>query len=1152
MKIEILSMMNLNSLSGKNEIYFNKEPFNGSGLFAITGPTGAGKSTIFDAICLALYGRTPRLKNPDEIMSRHSGECYTELTFSIKGNMYRSRWEQRRSRGKADGKLQSAKMFVIDLNNGEERILEEKKSAVPQLIASITGLDYDQFTRSILLAQGNFASFLTADINERADLLEKMTGSEIYTRISIEAFNRSKSEDEKLARLKEKLGDTELLPMDELDRYKKELTESNKNREIYRAEINNLTNIQQWLENEIVLRHKLDSARYNLDESLNNEKECEPLNYEWEKLGRIVENLPVYETAEALKIEIIRKTEERNNLIIEAEKVENDVINQSKKVDGKYKSLEKSLEEIVGFQKIIEEVQILDDRVKTGEFEYQKSITDINENQKKLDSVNEKVSFLERKLLTDEKKYEAVIDYLKRNNSYSRIGEILPLIRDKLLQYSHLEKELGLQKDFKKEDLLSLKEKIKIDLVEINDLDKKIYLLKQSKPEGRESLESIKEILLRLSPLAKNYREILNNNNNYAVDKISYAKKLNKVSEELVLATEELKQKKRMYKDISLYEQAFHIRQNLSDGDLCPVCKNSYHYQDDGEIVRQIKKNDEHIDILSEQAINLEKQKQRLEDQILNGQKTISDNISKLAELQKEWENTGGNRFKDLPIDDRNEANRIYKENEKKLSHCINWETQYHELINRERVLREQYEKNRVEYENLTAADKVGSQMKDIKDILAPIVEQYNLSIKDTNLLSTLENYYRAFNRKNSESEELKLSISNVRNELNIERTLFKQYSDRDKLLTEQSLQIMNSINKLNHSIKEKTENRTVEDLKVYMKNLRKKSEEELEQARNSLALLRENFSQVKGNLEIIEKELPHFKEQFKEVELQLEIIIQKDHLLISDFKIPDLRRKADALKIEIDKIREKRIRAEEGFKSVKKEIEEHRKQEKSDKSIGEITDQLKVHKLAIDNLSRNMGIIEEKLEADENKRAQVRDLSEIISHQEADCLKWSKIKNLIGSADGKIYKRFVQGLTLEKLINLANNHLKKLNNRYNIERSDSKELEVEIVDCWQADTVRPASTLSGGESFLVSLALSLGLSELVGNKVVIDSLFLDEGFGTLDPDTLEIVLSALETLQSSGKLIGIISHVDAIRERISVQIRVNKLAGGRSIIEIV
>ncbi len=176
--------------------------------------------------------------------------------------------------------------------------------------------------------------------------------------------------------------------------------------------------------------------------------------------------------------------------------------------------------------------------------------------------------------------------------------------------------------------------------------------------------------------------------------------------------------------------------------------------------------------------------------------------------------------------------------------------------------------------------------------------------------------------------------------------------------------------------------------------------------------------------------------------------------------------------------------------------------------------------------------------------RDQQQSLLAQIAEEERTLAQLSQLNDLIGSAKGDKFRRFAQGLTLDHLVWLANRQLDRLHGRYLLQRRLSDELELEVVDTWQADATRDTRTLSGGESFLVSLALALALSDLVSHKTRIESLFLDEGFGTLDAETLDAALDALDALNASGKTIGVISHVEAMKERIPVQIKVRKVNG--------
>nr|MCU0354933.1 ATP-binding cassette family protein [Cytophagales bacterium] len=173
------------------------------------------------------------------------------------------------------------------------------------------------------------------------------------------------------------------------------------------------------------------------------------------------------------------------------------------------------------------------------------------------------------------------------------------------------------------------------------------------------------------------------------------------------------------------------------------------------------------------------------------------------------------------------------------------------------------------------------------------------------------------------------------------------------------------------------------------------------------------------------------------------------------------------------------------------------------------------------------------------------------IARQRNEHARWKALDQLIGSSRGDEFNKFAQGLTLAQLVQLANRYLDQLNTRYQIQRTPHTDLELEILDRDQADNIRPVKTLSGGETFLVSLALALGLSDIAGRKTRIESLFIDEGFGTLDPNALDTAITTLENLQATGKMIGIISHVEALKDRITTQVQVVRQPGGNSTIRI-
>lgn len=238
-------------------------------------------------------------------------------------------------------------------------------------------------------------------------------------------------------------------------------------------------------------------------------------------------------------------------------------------------------------------------------------------------------------------------------------------------------------------------------------------------------------------------------------------------------------------------------------------------------------------------------------------------------------------------------------------------------------------------------------------------------------------------------------------------------------------------------------------------------------------------------------------------------------------------------------------------LQETRKKLKQKREENQTDVSRETLQNKENENLKILQEQQQKLGALSEKLTQHHNLVQKQAEHIKKINLQRKEFDQWNQLNTLIGSADGMKFRRFAQGLTLDYLITLANRNLEKLNNRYILKRNGKEELGLEVIDTFQANITRPTNTLSGGESFLTSLALALGLSNLASKNTQIDSLFLDEGFGTLDTETLEMALDALNSLNATGKTIGIISHVEALKERVPVQLKVIKQAGGVSSIQI-
>jgi exonuclease SbcC len=245
MKILSIKSLNINSLKGTTEINF-AELTKDSNLFAITGPTGSGKSTILDIISCALYGRTARLSNPNNLMSRHSGEAYCEVEFEIKGKVYRSSWTQKRAYKKHDGTFQTAKMELVDV--AKEKILSQKSREVPKKIEELSGLDFGRFTQSMLLAQGSFDAFLKADEKERSALLEKITATQIYAEISKAIFEKHRNYQQEIDFDQKILESIELFEPEVVEQKQNQLTKNIAKKKETDIELKRITLALNWLQ----------------------------------------------------------------------------------------------------------------------------------------------------------------------------------------------------------------------------------------------------------------------------------------------------------------------------------------------------------------------------------------------------------------------------------------------------------------------------------------------------------------------------------------------------------------------------------------------------------------------------------------------------------------------------------------------------------------------------------------------------------------------------------------------------------------------------------------------------------------------------------------------------------------------------------------
>ncbi len=1039
MKILKLKALNINSLKGEVEIDF-RTFLNDNALFAITGPTGAGKSTILDIITCALYGRTPRLKNPNELMARHTGECFCEVEFEIKGTVYRSSWSQNRARKNANGKFQTAKMELSDV--ATSTVIKQTLRDVPKYVEALSGLDFDRFKQSMVLAQGSFDAFLKANEKERSGLLEKITGTQIYAKISKEIYDTYsdlKSEidmDEKL------LASTELLKSETVVEKTKELEENKKEKLELSKKEQELNTIKIWIERLVQLEK--DNIKYKeLFSTISKEKEDKKEEFIKLKLAN-----------KALNVQVIY--EKQNNLLNE--------INSDKNSYTKLRTLLENLEK----------------RLLTIQSDYTVSQKDMIK--------AKDISDIESNKIKEVRKIQTLIETNRKEFNSETI-----LLNELLLNQKDIEKSVEKQKDInikleneveslKATSALLDKQYKELELNSVNDLEKEKSL--RSHQKEIELLLSHRKEFMSLSEQI-NEEEKVNklNRKDYESLSISIESKQSLV-DEIVKHIDTLRATKERELLIQKYEED---RVKLSAGEACFLCGSKEHPFVKSSMVSKVDETANLIDEKESELKKHDKELKKINSTLAKVEEKIDASVLKLEKLKKQKES--------IKLSADTEINL-----EKKL-----------ETINEELILivtkREEKEKL------LKNRDKANSSFSlkqnklfEYKNELAVMISKKEQISKDT---------IKSYNKVNSLEEQVLKDESKSKKIVNV--------SDINDYELE--------VNKNFQTIQEKEQKLNQELISV------KTKEEELKKQEQTL---KEKLLSLEQRLEELTKKVEDElkNNDFNSIQSFEKAILSKENrskLLLICQELEDKYKEYQTLKID----------------TVIK-LEKHKEEKLSLKSIDEVNEELKSVQKKIDNLQLNIGAKEEILKRDKQDREKHEEKIVKLEKKKEAFKIWVKLNDMLGSADGNKFAKFAQGITLDQLIHLANNHLTLLSARYELQRGTEQKhlLEIEVIDSYQGDVVRPVSTLSGGESFIVSLALALGLSELASQKIAIDSLFLDEGFGTLDEDSLETALNALNLLQNTGKMVGVISHVEALKERIPLQIKVVPKGDGTSFLE--
>jgi exonuclease SbcC len=984
MKILKVKSLNINSLKGEFEIDF--ESFlKDESLFAITGPTGAGKSTILDIITCALYGRTTRLNNPNDLMSRHTGECLCEVEFEVKGQVYRSSWSQKRARKKADGNFQTAKMEVSDVKTG--KIIESKLREVPKQIEAISGLDFERFVQSMMLAQGSFDAFLKAKENERSTLLENITGTHIYKQISQQVYENYTQKKKEIDNDQIALGSIELLDKEVLDEKTKVLRESKAQKKELDIQEMELKKLSTWLE-ALAKLEKEESIQTQAFEQISHVKEAKKEDFSKLELA-----------TKALHIEPLYQERILLTKNIEADK-------------HKLESLQTQSQELAKLKE-----------------EKSKAFTNTQEkfNQEKIGFEQNSSKIKEYRILQTKIENSQNLDKQVSKKILSHSQELIQLFGGEVTELNLSDEVIQEQLEGLTQTIANLKQELDAATVEYSEIDAQTKKLTTAESDTRTKLKTYEELLKAYDKYITTVQALTKEQE----DSLSYQKEitiqnqLNSEKSKLITqikttleALNETKEKEQLIKN---YEAD---RAKLQEGEACFVCGSLEHPyrtqvlnididQTRAKITEQenflqmqtheqttieiaLAKLSSKLESSQEENQKLEKVKNEIEALFASSQLNIEpDSKINLEEgiLHCEQELKELNKLRDQ----REKINRQKESLQKELYTQEQNELKIKNSVQAIQTLQKEQQTLQAEAAQLQAQSQTILAIKDINQFEQEITQAFNTLTERYNTL------HNELTKLIAQEESISLQLQQLQTKRTTDNTSFKQ---------------------LNEQFEAALEEYTFDSVDAFEKA--RLSKIEFEELSHECKSIEEQYTQIQTLKTDTQKRF-------------------KDHL----------------------------------------EQKEHNISEEDNRSLDVINEELKDLQNRIDELQKSIGSLEKELEINANNSKKHEDKIKALEKKKEHFKVWVKLNDMIGSATGDKFAKFAQGITLDQLIYLANRHLTILSPRYELQRAldTGKLLEIEIIDGFQGDVIRSVNTLSGGESFIVSLALALGLSNLASQK---------------------------------------------------------------------
>lgn len=1141
MILQQLQIHNIASIEDAT-IDFEAQPLADSEVFLITGKTGAGKSTLLDAICLALYASTPRLENtsmqgemrdnekdikikdPVQLMRRNTGEAFVRLTFIGSNDVhYEAQWSVARARNKVTGKIQNKKWALRNLDTD---FTYAKDKEIREEIALAIGLDFKQFCRTTLLAQGEFTRFLNSKDDEKAEILEKITGVDAYSRIGAKIFEQTVEKKKIWEDSQQKIEGIQILNDEEIAQKSNQLQQLDEQSQQIKNTLEKEQKKLRWLQREQDFRQRKEQAKEDLAH--------------------------VKAIAESDETQQQEQTIALWNHTIEARTKMNEAASCAKTIlqqEAQLQSLEQTFRQIQGAQSYeLQQEQTIALSIKSIDDYLAQEAPKVHlyENAQTLNTLIE--SFLKNKKdaannlqYANQIKKELSTQYLpKLEKSKTMLEECQKTYNQQVIKAQEAETEL---EHLHLPQLRQQQESLKTLLNDIQTAKNLLELLHEEQNRHVLSKENLVQLQNSIQDKEKQLQVLTQESHDAEIQKNA-----------LQLAYEKQRE--------SINKWAKSIRIKLQIGDTCPVCQ---------QRIENTLPHEDNIDALVVEAEKLYKDAENEYNKILTSQNALDADIkalkNSLANEQKVFAKCCESLAK--ATQKAQEAAKKIPEGENETQTLATLEKVSAQIAEAEvkekeakklRTLRDQklQEYEVLRNEMLAVQQKVNDTQHRIELVEAQISLQTKDSEKAQNDIQTLIGEAEKLSWKNDWHTMLtefgkEVEDGAITYKMNTEKQQklaaeLKQFEEGNKNLAA----VLDAIVKLMPTWG--TPSKEPLTLKRIPKVLTRASE-----LQSQITAALQQMNAAKEKEEDTKKWLKEFMEKKQEMlkdfsDKEQEILLDENLLLQLDtFQQCDIAEKTEA----INRIKQQLVSKQTVWDELEKAYQLHTGEyealfdEDEKMPIGEkmseeesldtrISTSIASLEAQLSELGNQRGGIIRDLEIDRSNKAKVGSLLQESAQKKADFEKWSRLNQLLGDATGNKFRRIAQSYVLASLIHSANGYMRTLSDRY-ILKVVPGTFVISLEDAYQGYVSRAASTLSGGESFLVSLSLALALSD-IGTQLSVDTLFIDEGFGTLSGEPLQHAINTLRSLHSkSGRHVGIISHVEELKERIPVQIRVNQ-----------